>query len=58
MLNRGRTAVDFPRSVRRLVADRTDHDQVRSVLKDETFDAVQDMSAYHPADVGVDDRGV
>ena len=51
VLNRGRTAVDFPRSVRRLVADRTDHDQVRSVLKDETFDAVQDMSAYHPADV-------
>lgn len=50
VLNRGRTAVDFPRSVRRLVADRTDHDQVRSVLKDETFDAVQDMSAYHPAD--------
>ena len=36
VLNRGRTAVDFPRSVRRLVADRTDHDQVRSVLKDET----------------------
>ena len=51
VLNRGRTQVDFPRSVRRLVADRTDHDQVRSVLKDESFDAVQDMSAYHPADV-------
>jgi len=51
VLNRGRTAVDFPRSVRRLAADRTDHDQVRAVLKDEIFDAVQDMSAYHPADV-------
>lgn len=51
VLNRGRTAADFPRSVRRLVADRTDHDQVRAVLKDETFDTVQDMSAYHPDDV-------
>ena len=51
VLNRGRTAVDFPRSVRRLVADRTDHDQVRAVLGGESFDAVQDMSAYHPADV-------
>lgn len=51
VLNRGRTAVDFPRSVRRLVADRTDRDQVRSVLGSESFDVVQDMSAYHPADV-------
>ncbi len=51
VLNRGRTEVDFPRSVRRLVADRTDHDQVRAVLADEAFDVVQDMSAYHPADV-------
>ncbi len=51
VLNRGRTAVDFPRSVRRLVADRTDHDQVRAVLGGESFDVVQDMSAYHPSDV-------
>ena len=51
VLNRGRTAVDFPRAVRRLVADRTDHDQVRAVLGGESFDVVQDMSAYHPADV-------
>lgn len=51
VLNRGRTAVDFPRSVRRLVADRTDHDQVRGVLGSESFDVVQDMSAYHPDDV-------
>ena len=51
VLNRGRTAVDFPRSVRRLVADRTDRDQVRAVLGGESFDVVQDMSAYHPADV-------
>ncbi len=51
VLNRGRTAVDFPQSVRRLVADRTDRDQVRAVLGGESFDAVQDMSAYHPADV-------
>ena len=51
VLNRGRTQVDFPRSVRRLVADRTDHDQVRAVLGGESFDAVHDMCAYHPADV-------
>ena len=51
VVNRGRTSAVFPRSVRRLVADRTDHDQVRSVLGGETFDVVQDMCAYHPADV-------
>lgn len=51
ILNRGRTEAALPRSVRRLLGDRTDHDRMREVFRGEEFDCVQDMSAYHPEDV-------
>ncbi len=51
--NRGRTESDIPDSVGRLVADRTDHDQLRSVLGGTEWDCVHDVSAYHPEDVEV-----
>jgi len=51
ILNRGRTDAVLPRAVRRLVGDRTDHDRMREVFRDEEFDCIQDMSAYHPEDV-------
>ena len=53
ILNRGKTTADIPRSVRRLIGDRTDHDRMREVFRDEEFDCVQDMSAYHPEDTGL-----
>lgn len=49
--NRGRTSIDHPAGVGTLVADRTDHDQVRSVLGGTEWDCVIDMTAYHPEDV-------
>ena len=51
--NRGRTESDIPDSVGRLVADRTDHDQLRSVLGGTEWDCVHDVSAYHPEDVEI-----
>lgn len=51
IVNRGRTEADLPRPVRRLVADRTDHAQMREVLGGLEFDCIHDMSAYHPEDV-------
>ena len=51
ILNRGKTEAPIPRSVRRLYGDRTDHDRMRELFRDEEFDCVQDMSAYHPEDV-------
>lgn len=51
VLNRGQTAATLPRSVRRLIGDRTDHDRMRELFAHEEFDCVQDMSAYHPEDV-------
>jgi nucleoside-diphosphate-sugar epimerase len=51
ILNRGKTHVDLPRSVRRLIGDRTDHDHIRELFRNEEFDCVHDMSAYHPEDV-------
>ena len=51
ILNRGKTNAVLPRSVRRLIGDRTDHDRLREVFRDEEFDCIQDMSAYHPEDV-------
>ena len=46
ILNRGHSAVQLPRSVRRLYADRTNHDQLREVLATEEFDVVHDLSCY------------
>ena len=51
ILNRGKTEAPLPRSVRRLIGDRTDHERLREVFRDEEFDCIQDMSAYHPEDV-------
>jgi 2'-hydroxyisoflavone reductase len=51
VVNRGRSAGDLPSAVRRLVADRTDHAQLREALAGEEFDCVHDVSAYHPSDV-------
>jgi nucleoside-diphosphate-sugar epimerase len=51
VLNRGQSNARLPRSVRRLYADRTDHDQLREVLRSEEFDVVQDTSGYALADV-------
>lgn len=50
-LNRGVTQAALPRSVRRLYADRKNHEQLREVLGKEEFDCVQDISAYTPDDV-------
>ena len=49
--NRGRTEADLPGGVGRIVADRTDHDATRAALGGKQFDAVVDMSGYHPEDV-------
>lgn len=49
--NRGKTEAPLPDGIRRLVADRSDHDQVREALAGQEFDVVQDMTAYHPGDV-------
>jgi len=51
ILNRGKTEAPIPRGVRRLHADRTDHDAVRDVLGGLEFDCIQDISAYKLEDV-------
>lgn len=51
--NRGRSHAQLPEGVKRLVADRTDHAQLRSVIGNTDWDCVQDISAYHPPDVEV-----
>ena len=48
--NRGKTAADLPRSVSRLVADRTDPDALRGALAGRDWDCVFDISAYRPED--------
>ena len=51
VLNRGQSEARLPRAVRRLYADRTNHEQLREVLGREEFDVVQDLSGYALADV-------
>jgi nucleoside-diphosphate-sugar epimerase len=51
VLNRGKTAADLPRSVRRLQGDRTDRARMFELFAHEEFDCIHDMSAYHPEDV-------
>lgn len=53
ILNRGKTQANLPRSVQRLVCDRTDHDAMRAVLAGQDWDCVHDMTAYQPADVAL-----
>lgn len=51
VLNRGRTKAELPRSVERLVADRTDFRALADALGGREFDAVIDVSAYRLEDV-------
>lgn len=51
VLNRGITPVVLPRQVRRLYADRKNHNQLKEALGNEEFDCVQDISAYTLDDV-------
>lgn len=51
VLNRGRSQAEIPDSVGRLVADRSQPDTVRAVLAGTEWDAVCDITAYHPQDV-------
>ncbi|MGH8311421.1 MAG: NAD-dependent epimerase/dehydratase family protein, partial [Steroidobacteraceae bacterium] len=48
--NRGKTAAELPRSVQRLIADRTDPEQLRAALAGRDWDCVFDISAYRPED--------
>lgn len=49
--NRGRTPSSHPEGVEVLIADRTDRAVLEAALAGRSWDAVIDMSAYHPADV-------
>jgi len=51
ILNRGVTEAPVPREVRRLYADRKDHQQMKEVLGSEEFDVIFDISAYVLEDV-------
>ena len=58
VLNRGRTETDLPAGVRRIVADRTDSDSMRSALAGTTWDAVYDVSGFVMAAGGSDIEGL
>lgn len=51
VLNRGKSEADIPDSVHRLVGDRGEPDTIRAALAGTEWDVVQDITAYHPADV-------
>lgn len=50
VLNRGMTADELPRAVRRLRADRNDSDAMRRAIQDRDFDLVLDTTTYTGAD--------
>jgi nucleoside-diphosphate-sugar epimerase len=54
VLNRGRTASTIPDDVERLVADRTDAEQLRAALAGREWDAVYDVSGFVMAAGGAD----
>lgn len=58
VLNRGRTHTELPATVERLVADRTDPGQMRSVLAGRRWDAVYDVSGFVMAAGGSDVEGL
>ena len=58
VLNRGQTASSFGSDVERLVADRTDSDQLRAVLAGREWDAVFDVSGFVMAAGGGDIDGL
>ena len=49
VLNRGQTEADLPDGVVRLIADRTDTEQVNAALKGSSYDVAFDISAYTTA---------
>jgi nucleoside-diphosphate-sugar epimerase len=51
ILNRGKTEAPLPRSVRRLICDRTDPSAMNETLAGLDFDCIHDISAYRPEDV-------
>jgi nucleoside-diphosphate-sugar epimerase len=58
VLNRGKTVSALPDGVERLVADRTDLDQMRRVLANRDWDAVIDVSGFVMAAGGTDFDGL
>jgi len=58
VLNRGRTAADLPAEVERIVADRTDRQQMHDALAGRTWDAVFDVSGFVMAAGGSDIDGL
>jgi nucleoside-diphosphate-sugar epimerase len=58
VLNRGRTHSELPLEVERLVADRTDLGQLRTVLTGRRWDAVFDVSGFVMAAGGSDVEGL
>jgi nucleoside-diphosphate-sugar epimerase len=58
VLNRGQTPSDLPDSVERLVADRTDIEQMRRALDGRDWDAVFDVSGFVMAAGGSDIEGL
>jgi len=58
VLNRGRTAADLPAEVERIVADRTDRQQMHDALAGRTWDAVFDVSGFVMAAGGSDIEGL
>ena len=58
VLNRGRTPTALPDDVERLVADRTDIDQLRAALDGRDWDAVFDVSGFVMAAGGSDIEGL
>jgi nucleoside-diphosphate-sugar epimerase len=51
ILNRGLTQAPVPKEVRRLYADRKNHQQLKEILRQEEFDVIYDISAYVLEDV-------
>ncbi len=51
IVNRGKTEAPLPRTVKRLICDRTDPDAMRATLGGLDFDCIHDVSAYRPEDV-------
>ncbi len=58
VLNRGRTPVVLPDGVERLVADRTDLDSMRTVLRGRSWEALFDVSGFVMAAGGSDIGGL
>ena len=58
VLNRGLTAADLPAEVERIVADRTDREQMHDALADRSWDAVFDVSGFVMAAGGSDIEGL